>query len=92
MLKCEICGDEVKNLGLHKYHKHKDKFVPGTVLEVDSPKELIIDVPKEKPLSELVDELKKLLRPYRFTLKVSYEEEDVDKTYLEITARIHYRR
>jgi ribosomal protein L6P/L9E len=92
MMKCEICGDEVKNLGVHKYHKHRDKIAPGTVIEVDKPKEIIIDVPKEKPLSELVDEMKKLLRPYRFTIKVSYEEEDVDKKYLEITARIHYRR
>lgn len=84
---CDVCGEEVKNFGAHKYQKHKD--VPGTIIPVDS---IVVDVPKEKPLSDLVLEMKKLLRPYRFTIKVIYEEEDVNIMNMEIIARIHYRR
>jgi len=86
--KCELCGEEVKNIGLHKYHKHRVAVGTGPA----APQELSIDVPSEKPLSELVENMKSLLRPYRFSIKVSYEEEDVDKKFLEITARIQYRR
>lgn len=82
MMKCDICGEEFKNLGAHKFAKHGI-----TVSET-----LTIDVPTEKPLSELIDAMKTLLKPYQSKLTVSYEEEGGSIKSIEFTARIQVRR
>jgi len=79
---CDICGADVKNLGVHKYHKHKQ----------EPPEEIKVDVPKEKPLSDLIDGMKVLLRPYHCFLTVRYDEENGKINSVEITARIQIRR
>ena len=82
-MKCEICGEDFKNLGVHmRVHKATPDYSVN----------LTVDVPKEKPLSEIIEEIKKLLRSYRFTVKVSYEEEDVNLKNVEILARFQVRR
>ena len=80
-MKCDICGVEVKNLGAHKYQKHREELPT-----------VAIDVPKEKPLSDLIDGIKALLRPYQSQISVSYEEENGSVKSIEITARIQTRR
>jgi hypothetical protein len=98
MSRCEICGEDFKNLGVHMYQKHRElsDIKPGKIIPLDGPLDyttnLVIDVPKEKPLSEIIEEIKRLLRSYRFTVRVSYEEEDVNLTSVEILARFQVRR
>lgn len=53
---------------------------------------LVVDVPKEKPFSELINAMKELLKPYRTGIGVSYEEEDGQIKSIEFTARIQVRR
>ena len=61
---CPDCGKKVKNLGAHKYHTHKK-----VEQEIDNYIE-------DKPLSELVDKIRELLRSYpRTTFAVSSTEE-----------------
>ena len=91
-MKCEICGDEVKNLGVHKYHKHRDQLAPGSIIAIDDPKEIIVDVPTDKRLSELINAMKELLKPYQNKITVSYEEEGSLVKSIEFTARIQIRR
>jgi hypothetical protein len=73
-------------------------MVPSSMVDVglhkteDYSTNLIVDVPTEKPLSEIIEGIKKLLRSYRFTVRVSYEEEDVNLKNVEILARFQVRR
>ena len=79
-MKCEICGEDFKNLGVHmRVHKEPSANV-------------IVDVPTEKPLSELLSAMKELLRPYQNRINVSYEEEAGSVKSIEFTARIQVRR
>lgn len=80
-MKCDICGEEFKNLGAHKFAKH------GITTEA-----LTIDVPQEKPLSDLINAIKALIRPYQSIMKVSYDEECGVIKSAEINARIQVRR
>lgn len=83
MVECDICGMEVKNLGSHKYQKHRNENKMET---------LTVDTPTEKPLSDLIENMKALLRPYQSRISVSYQEEDGKIKEVEITARIQTRR
>jgi hypothetical protein len=87
-MKCPVCGEDYKNLGAHM-KAHPGSIIPVTKHEFET---ITIDIPKEKPLSEIIEEIKKLLRSYRFTVKVSYEEEDVNLKNVEILARFQVRR
>lgn len=66
------------------------KLDKETVMKEDSP--IIVDVPKEKPLSDLIDAMKALLKPYQASVSVSYMEENGTVKSVEITARIQTRR
>ena len=79
-MKCEVCGEEFKNLGVHmRVHQTPEPSVK-------------IDVPTEKPISELIAGIKALLRPYNFTIHVSYDESNGIVTGAEIHAGIQIRR
>jgi len=81
-MKCDLCGEEFKNLGAHKFAKHG----------ITTGDALTIDVPQEKPLSDLINAIKALIRPYQSTMKVSYDEECGVIKSAEINARIQVRR
>jgi len=82
-MKCEICGEDFKNLGVHmRVHKNPKDYASN----------VIVDVPTEKPLSELLNAIKELLRPYRSGISILYEEEDGQVKSIEFTARIQVRR
>ena len=89
--KCDICGEEFANLGVHKYQKHRETFAPDIV--VDNPSDLVIDdhLP-DKQLSRLISDLKDLLRQYRTELIVKTTESGGTVSEIEITARIQLRR
>jgi hypothetical protein len=80
---CEICGEEVKNLGVHKYHRHKETWEPKLVVDEHLP---------DKQLSVLVSDLKALLRQYRSDITVKTVEQGGTVSEIEITARIQLRR
>jgi len=88
-MKCDLCGIEVKNLGAHKYQKHRDA-VPEVVdqtpaIEVDN------HIP-DKQLSFIVSELKNILRQYSYSLTVKTVEQNGTNSEVEIVARIQPRR
>ena len=91
--KCDICGEEFANLGVHKYQKHREMLAPGSIIEVDHPSDLVIDdhLP-DKQLSRLISDLKDLLRQYRADLIVKTTESSGMVSEIEITARIQLRR
>ncbi len=78
-MKCEICGKECDNLGAHMYQKHREAL----------PLEIKVDETiKEKPLSELVSEMKDLLKPYQNEISIRTFEKGGKLKEIEITARI----
>ena len=80
-MKCTICGGEFKNLGVHmRIHAEKQ------------PEIITVDVPTEKPLSDLINDIKELLRRYQSNISVSYNEKGGTVMDVEITARIQVRR
>ena len=91
-MKCEICGVEVKNLGVHKYHKHRDILKPGEVIAVDHLNELdekiVIDEITEKPLSELLSNMKEVLKTFRHELDVRISDKGGRTSEVEIRVRI----
>lgn len=82
-VKCDICGEEVKNLGVHKYHKHKETVEPDVVVDEHLP---------DKQLSRLISDLKELLRQYRADIMVKTVEQSGTVTEIEVMARIQLRR
>jgi hypothetical protein len=80
---CELCGEEVKNLGVHKYHRHKETVEPKLVVDEHLP---------DKQLSVLVSDLKTLLRQYKSDIIVKTLEQGGLVSEIEITARIQLRR
>lgn len=83
---CEICGQQVKNLGVHKYHNHREN-VPEE--NVSQPKEkIVIDSVTEKPLSTLISEMKSLLNRYQNTMTVKISEKSGKPFEVELTVRI----
>lgn len=82
-VKCELCGEEVKNLGVHKYHKHKETLAEVLVVDEHLP---------DKQLSRLISDVKELLRQYRSDITVKTVEQNGVVSEIEITARIQLRR
>ena len=62
LVKCDICGQEVKNLGVHKYHNHK-------TLKAH---EFITD----KEFAATLSQLKDILKRYRHNIETTIIEED----------------
>ena len=95
-MKCDICGEEFKNLGVHKYQKHS--IAPLSMVEAsiqtigEYSSNVVVDTPTDKRLSELINAIKELLRPYQNKVSVSYSEEGGLITSVEFTARIQVRR
>jgi hypothetical protein len=56
------------------------------------PEIITVDVPTEKPLSDLINDIKELLRRYQSNISVSYNEKGGTVMDVEITARIQVRR
>ena len=93
-MKCEICGKECKNVGVHKFHAHKSILNPEEVVdwvEDDLTKEstkLKVDEITEKPLSELLSNLKEVLKTFRHELDVRISERGGRTSEVEIRVRI----
>jgi len=87
-MKCDICGGEFKNLGVHKFHAHRDKLKPGEIIEVDNPSELFVDDITEKPLSELISQIKEPMKRYQNQITTRIFEKNGKVSEIEITARI----
>ena len=91
-MQCDLCGKEVKNLGVHKYHKHRDTLKPGEVIAVEHLSELdekiVVDEITEKPLSELLSNLKGILKTFRHELDVRISESGGRTSEVEIRVRI----
>lgn len=79
LTKCDICGLEVKNLGVHKYHKHSKK---------EEVQELIVDEITDKPLSELISEMKNLVKGFRNEIDVRVSDKRGKTSEIEIRVRI----
>ncbi len=87
-MKCEICGGEFKNLGVHKFHVHRESLKFGEVIGVDHPDELRVDDITEKRLSLLISEIKALLKTFRNEIDVRISEKGGKVSEVEIRARI----
>jgi hypothetical protein len=81
---CDVCGEEVRNLGLHKYHKHREKVEPGTIVMVDNVNDIVeptispikIDEILQVPLSEVVCGIKNILRQFQNSMEVKISEQN----------------
>ncbi len=80
-MKCEICGEEFKNLGSHKFAKH------GIAAAITVDEHL-----SDKQLSSLISEMRTILKPYVNELTVKTIEAGGSVKEIEITARIQLRR
>jgi len=74
---CPECGKKVKNLGSHTYQAHGKQ----RVTEPD-------DYIPEKPLKDLLSEIKEILKRYRNQLTVTTVERSGKTEEVEIKARI----
>jgi hypothetical protein len=77
---CPNCGKDFKNLGAHK------RFCG--VKEAN----IIIDKFMGKSLSSTLDEIRGVLKPFRYTLEVKTTEQNGDYEELELKIRIPIRR
>ena len=77
--KCPECGKMVKNLGAHNYHSHKQMRV--VIQEPD-------DHIPEKPLRELLSEVRKILNRYQNSITVTTTERGGKTESVDISARI----
>lgn len=80
---CDICQAEVKNLGLHKYQKHKESIAPK-----DKINPLVVDEITEKPLSTLLSEMKNLVKTFRNEMDVRISNKGGRTSEVEIRVRI----
>lgn len=79
-MKCEICGGEFKNLGVHK------RFCGTSAVE---PQNLIVDENiTEKPLSILISEIKNLMKVFRSEMDVRISDRGGKTSEVEIRVRI----
>ncbi len=79
--KCDICGDEVKNIGHHKYFHHREKIEPGTLIKVDKISDidetkLVVDEVLQVPLSVIVLAIKDLLRQFQNSMEIKISEQN----------------
>lgn len=82
-MECPVCHEDFKNLGVHmRAHKTTENYMAN----------VIVDTPTDKRLSELIDAMKELVKPYKSRISVSYDEEDGYVKGIEFTARIQLRR
>ncbi len=71
-MKCEICGGDFKNIGVHQRFCGKTAKEPG--IEIPVFETLKVDEFTEKPLSDLILKLKEVLRTYRYELDIRVSE------------------
>jgi|TARA_Y100000310_G_scaffold270027_1_gene283619 hypothetical protein len=87
---CPHCGKEKKNLGAHlRFCKKK---IISDVIEDKLPSIVEDDYIKEKPLSSLVSDMKKLLHQYQTEFRITTFEMGGTIKEVEIVARIQLRR
>ena len=79
MTECPECGKEFKNLGAHIYQAHKKERV--VITEPD-------DYIPEKPLRELLSEIRQILNRYQNRITVTTTEQGGKTELVEILARI----
>jgi len=80
-MQCEICGEEFKNLGVHKRFCGK--------ASIEQPKEkIVVDEFTEKPLSELLSNLREVLKTFRHEFDVRISERGGRTSEVEIRVRI----
>lgn len=94
-MKCEICGkDDIKNLGVHKYKAHqivvsKKGFQEEVERKLTMYKETLkVDEITEKPLSELLSNMKDILKTFRHELDVRISDRGGRTSEVEIKVRI----
>ena len=83
LVSCDLCGKEVKNLGVHK------RFCGKTPIE--QPKvsgKIVMDEITEKPLSELLSNLKEVLKTFRHELDIRISDRGGRTSEVEIRVRI----
>jgi len=85
-MKCEICGDEFKNLGVHQRFCGKTTKEP--VVETPAFETVKVDEITEKPLSELLSNLKEVLKTFRHEFDVRISERGGRTSEVEIRVRI----
>jgi len=77
---CPNCGQEFKNLAVHLRFCKKEDVSHETV---------VVDTPiRDKLLSDLLDEIKAILRRYQSQMVVKVSEKNGKPFELEITTRI----
>ena len=87
---CEICNKNFENIGTHTYQKHKEKTPSHRMMEADEFGRLteIKKVPNEKPLNDLLSEIKNLLSRYRNTIETKIYEDNGKTKEVTITVKI----
>ena len=86
-MKCDICGrDDIKNLGVHKRFCGKTTNEP--VGEIPIFETVKVDEITEKPLSELLSNLKGIMKTFRHELDVRISERGGRTSEVEIRVRI----
>jgi len=78
-MKCEICGGEFKNLGVHK------RFCGTSVKE---PVDLLVDEILQIPLSLVVSAIKDLLRQFQNTMEIKISEQSGKPFEVQIVTTI----
>lgn len=84
MTACPDCGKEVKNLGAHRrWCKPTDEQI-----------QIIVDniAGESKHLSDIINDIRNLVRSMKYELKVGLLDENGDYTTLELNLRIPIRR
>lgn len=84
MTECPVCNKEFKNLGSHIFHAHK-KDLPEESMVVD-------EYIQEKPLSDLISQLRQILKQYQSSLTVTTVEKNGTVSEIQISARIQTGR
>ena len=88
---CDICGKEFDNVGVHKYHAHRELQEPKEPVQVDKIIDIITkvdEVPQEKPLNDLISEIKNILNRYQNTIETKIVESGGKVKEIQIIARI----
>jgi len=91
-MKCDICGKDYKNVGVHRRFAHPTASLDekhGWIEDTLSPKmSIVVDDYTEKPLSELILEIRELIKCYQNQISIKTFEKNSKISEIEITARI----
>jgi len=78
LIKCEICGKEVKNLGSHMYQSHKS---PNTNTEFITDKEL----------ASTISQIENIVKRYRNKTEITIKTQDGKQEQVELLITIQMK-